>query len=141
VLHRGVAWSSSDRLGAQGLSGEGLSLSGEASGVDGRARPLGAGGIRAIESNEAAVVDAGHRGGFPPPDRPAFGWPNHPKPNGVASHPLGGGLATPAYFPLFFLFGFWISFFFFKKKKSDGGILGIKRSNELNCHNLKVWEG
>jgi hypothetical protein len=31
--------------------------------------------------------------------------------------------------------------FFFLKKKCDGGILGIKRLNGLNCHNLKVWEG
>jgi hypothetical protein len=31
--------------------------------------------------------------------------------------------------------------FFGFKKKCDGGILGIKRLNELNCHNLKVWGG
>jgi hypothetical protein len=58
----------------------------------------------------------------------------------VANHPPWGGSATPAYFPsLFFLvFGF---FFQKRKKKGYGGILGIKRPNVLNCHNLKVWGG
>jgi hypothetical protein len=49
-----------------------------------------------------------------------LGWPNHP---------IGGG-RPPVW-----------TFFFFLKKKSDEGILGIKMSNGLNCHNLKVWEG
>jgi hypothetical protein len=48
-------------------------------------------------------------------------------PYGLADHPFG-----------FFFFLFWI-FLFFKKKKCDGGILGISRPNVSNCHNLKVW--
>jgi hypothetical protein len=68
----------------------------------------------------------------PPPDWPARGWPNLPRPNGVASHHLWGGSATPA-----FCF-FFLDFFFFK---CDGGILGINRLNELNCHNLKIHGG
>jgi hypothetical protein len=67
-----------------------------------------------------------------PLDQPAWGWPNHPRPNGVAGHHLWGGSATPAYIYIFF--GFF--FFFFK---CDRGILGIKRPNGLNCHNLKVF--
>jgi hypothetical protein len=45
----------------------------------------------------------------------------------VAKPPYRWWLATP--------FGF----FFLKKKKCDEGILGIKRPNGLNYHNLKVW--
>jgi hypothetical protein len=51
-----------------------------------------------------------------------------------------GWPATLAYIYIFF----WVVFFFGiflekKKKKSVGGILGINRSNGLNCYNLKVW--
>jgi hypothetical protein len=46
-----------------------------------------------------------------------LGWPNHP---------IGGGRPPR------------LDFFFFK---CDEGILGIKRPNWLNCHNLKVWRG
>jgi hypothetical protein len=46
-----------------------------------------------------------------------LGWPNHP---------IGGG--QPSRLEIFFL-------------KCDEGILGIKMSNGLNCHNLKVWGG
>jgi hypothetical protein len=50
-----------------------------------------------------------------------LGWPNHP---------IGGGRPPR------------LDFFKKKKKKNcDKGILGIKRSNGLNCHNLKVWGG
>jgi hypothetical protein len=48
-----------------------------------------------------------------------LGWPNHP---------IGGGRPSRLDF-------------FFKKKKCDEGILGMKRPNGLNCHNLKVWGG
>jgi hypothetical protein len=67
----------------------------------------------------------------PPPDRPTWGWPNHPRPNKVANHHLWGGLATPATFFFFLIF--------FLNKIYDEGILGIKTSNGLNCHNLNVW--
>jgi hypothetical protein len=49
-----------------------------------------------------------------------LGWPNHP---------IGGGRPPR------------LEFFFFLKKKCDEGILGIKRSNGLNFHDLKVWGG
>jgi hypothetical protein len=103
----------------------------------------------------------------PPPGRPVWGRPNHPQwPRGWFSRPLGqtlkflfgpkGGRTTPwatgggsptprrpawvwpnhpGWFGHFSIF-FWIFFF---KKKCDGGILGINRLNELNCHNLKVY--
>jgi hypothetical protein len=51
----------------------------------------------------------------------------------VAGHHLWGGSATTAYIYIFF--GFLVFFFF----KCDRGILGIKRPNGLNCHNLKVF--
>jgi hypothetical protein len=47
-----------------------------------------------------------------------LGWPNHP---------IGGGRPP--------------RLDFLKKKKCDEGILGIKRPNGLNCHNLKVLGG
>jgi hypothetical protein len=51
----------------------------------------------------------------PPLDWPAWGWPNHPRPNGVADHHhLWGGSATQH---IFFYF-----FFFFKKKKNVRGV-------------------
>jgi hypothetical protein len=49
-----------------------------------------------------------------------LGWPNHS---------IGGGWPPR------------LEFFFKKKKKCDEGILGIKRPNGLNCHNLKLWGG
>jgi hypothetical protein len=56
----------------------------------------------------------------------------------VAGHHLWGGSATPAYILYIFLvFFFWN--FVCLEKKNVGGILGINRSNGLNCHNLKVW--
>jgi hypothetical protein len=58
------------------------------------------------------------RGGRPPP----MGWFGHPS----------------IYLYIFFRFFFFSLDFFFKKKKCDGGILRIKRPNELNFHNLKV---
>jgi hypothetical protein len=64
------------------------------------------------------------RGSSATPKQADLGWPNHPRANGVANHHLWGGSATPAYIYL--------------KKKCVGGILGINRLNELNCHNLKV---
>jgi hypothetical protein len=50
------------------------------------------------------------------------------------------------YLYIFFLafsyfLGFFFFFFLFFKKKCDGAILGIIRSNGLNCHNLKLWGG
>jgi hypothetical protein len=47
----------------------------------------------------------------PPPDQLAWGWPNHPRANGVAGHHLWGGSATLTYFFDFFFFFF--GFFFF----------------------------
>jgi hypothetical protein len=72
----------------------------------------------------------------PPPDgRPGAGRTT-PWPNRVAGHPLWAGRPPCLAFSSSF---FWI--FFFRKRKCDGGILGIKSSNWLNCHNLKVWGG
>jgi hypothetical protein len=39
----------------------------------------------------------------PPPDRPVWGWPNHPHGPRGASHPLWGGSATPLFFLFFFI--------------------------------------
>jgi hypothetical protein len=57
----------------------------------------------------------------PPPDRPTWGWPNHPRPNRVAGHHLWGGSATPTYIYIYFFF-----FFFLKKKKDVMGHFGNK---------------
>jgi hypothetical protein len=82
-----------------------------------------------------------------------LGWLNHPLAKWGGRPPPMGWLAT-----MFGLFFFFLDFlatpyglasypvwhfllffgFFFLKKKCDGGILGINRPNELNCHNLKV---
>jgi hypothetical protein len=70
-------------------------------------------GLRVAESPQAK------RRGRPPP----MGWFGHPN----------------IYLYIFLVFSFFFLDFFFFKKKNDGGILGIKRSNGLNCHNFKVW--
>jgi hypothetical protein len=77
-------------------------------------------------------------GGLAAPKPAGLGVAEPPRPNGVAGHHLWGG-TTPTYFLDFFSF-FFLDFFFLKKK-CDGGILGINGLNELNYHNLKVWDG
>jgi hypothetical protein len=72
------------------------------------------------------------------------GWPNH---HLATPRPVSLGLATtygvvwPPQHIFIYFFGFLSFFFFwiFFLKKCGRGILGIKRSNRLNCHNLKVW--
>jgi acyl-CoA synthetase (AMP-forming)/AMP-acid ligase II len=63
-------------------------------------------------------------------------WGGRPPPMGWFSHPS-------IYLYIFLVFSsFFRIFYIYKKKKNcDRGILGIKRSNGLNCHNLKVWRG
>jgi hypothetical protein len=51
-----------------------------------------------------------------------------------------GWFGHPSIYLYIFLV-FFFGIFFFRKKKSVGGILGINRSNGLNCHNLKLWGG
>jgi hypothetical protein len=41
--------------------------------------------------------------------------------------------------PFLVFWFFFLEFFLKKKKNCAGNILGINRSNWLNCHNLKVW--
>jgi hypothetical protein len=48
------------------------------------------------------------------------------------------GVVRPPQHIFIYFFGFFFLNFFLEKK-SIGGILGINRPNELNCHNLKVW--
>jgi hypothetical protein len=66
----------------------------------------------------------------PPPDRPIWGWPNHPHGPRGASHPLWGGSATPIFFFFFFFIFFFIDlkgwpghpFKSMKKKKKKIGV-------------------
>jgi hypothetical protein len=69
----------------------------------------------------------------PPPRLAGLGVAELPQAKRGGQPPPRGWFGHPSIFSSSF---FWFLDFFFL---SDGGILGIKRADGLNCHNLKVW--